>query len=319
VEQVTLHESRLMGVHQPAPGDAKGIQNHSPGLKAENPWIPKCQELRKEVNELLKRTVTQTTALKKAREEHRELRSEKLTLEAKALELEKEIEALKDELGQPGLVAHLVKLFKDATMFTSQADVAEKIVKLGDKSAIRHLESYLKDEDRHVRCNAAFVLAGLGDRRGFDVIAEVTGDKSERPKAQGIPGGNWTVGRQIKADRYYAIHILGMLKSARTVPILVPLLKDPELGYKAAWALGEAGGPEAVEPLVNALGHESPNVRVGAIKSLEKLCARSALPRLRPLLDDKARSNLGRQPSVGDAARKAINKLETEPKQPAVP
>ena len=43
---------------------------------------------------------------------------------------------------------------------------------------------------------------------------------------------------------------------------------------------------------------------------------RAVYERLRELLDDSARSNLGAQPSVGDAAREAIAGIEAQPGEP---
>jgi hypothetical protein len=37
----------------------------------------------------------------------------------------------------------------------------------------------LHPEDRHLRGNAAFIYAWLGDPRGFDVIAAILSDRSE--------------------------------------------------------------------------------------------------------------------------------------------
>lgn len=49
------------------------------------------------------------------------------------------------------------------------------------------------------------------------------------PRSQVIASGRWSVQKQISADRYYAAHLLVDLKNPRAVPILVPLLKDPEV------------------------------------------------------------------------------------------
>jgi HEAT repeat protein len=65
---------------------------------------------------------------------------------------------------------------KTERAFTDQFEVAEKLVKLHDSAILESLESYLQDEDRHVRGNAAFVFAALGYRQGFEVIR----DKSNR-------------------------------------------------------------------------------------------------------------------------------------------
>jgi len=48
-----------------------------------------------------------------------------------------------------------------------------------------------------LRGNAAFIYAGLGDTRGFDVIVAILRELSERPEGQGIPGGMWSLPGQI--------------------------------------------------------------------------------------------------------------------------
>src|SRR5712692_5414736 len=122
-------------------------------------------------------------------------------------------------------VAELLQQFETTTVFWRQFEVAKAIVAANDTSVLPKLQSWLTHEDRHLRGNAALVFAGLGDSRGFDVIAAILRDHFERPEGQGIPGGRWSVQGQIRADRYYAAHLLGDLKDPRAVPILVPLLK----------------------------------------------------------------------------------------------
>ena len=53
-------------------------------------------------------------------------------------------------------------------------------------------------------------------------------------------------------------------------------------------------------------------MRVLAIYAQVELKATEALPRLRQLLDDNARSNFGRFESVVESAQAAIAKLESE-------
>jgi HEAT repeat protein len=207
-------------------------------------------------------------------------------------------------------VAELVEQFKSTTVFWQQMEVAKKIVQLRNLSVLPQLESWLTQDDRHIRGNAAFIYAGLGDPRGFDVITAILRDHSERPEGQGIPGGRWSLQGQLRADRYYAVHLLGELREPNAVPVLLPPLKDHEVNYKVAWALGEIGGEAAVQGLVQALHDTSPDVRVIAIHAIEKLNARETLPDLRPLLNDHERSHLGNQVSVAEAAQAAIAKLE---------
>ncbi len=151
--------------------------------------------------------------------------------------------------------AELVDRFEDPNVPTlrlaKQLDIAGRLVRLGDRSVLPRLEHWLTDEDRHVRGNAAFVFAGLGDERGLRVIGDMLTDFSDRPEGEGIAAassdGRYHVSQQIEADRYYAVHLLGALKNPRAISLLVPLLDDPRLNYKVVWALGEIGGPTAIE------------------------------------------------------------------------
>jgi len=162
------------------------------------------------------------------------------------------------EPNQKSMVAsHLLEGFKKTKVFWQQFDVAKQIVALHDTGLLQELTSWLTNEDRHLRGNAAFIFAGLGDERGFDVIVAILTDYSYRPEGQGMAvapsDGKYHVEQQIKNDQYYAVHLLGELKDARAVPILVPFLEDKEINYKVAWALGEIGDKSAIPPLIGAL------------------------------------------------------------------
>jgi len=207
-------------------------------------------------------------------------------------------------------VNNLVKEFEATNVFTRQFELAKKLVTRGDAGALPALESWLSSEDRHARCIAAYVFAGLGDDRGLEVIGAVLKDMSDRPEGQGIPAGKWSLHGQIRSDRYFAVHVLGVLKDKRAVPNLVPLLRDEEINYNVAWALGEIGDARAINPLMEALHDKISDMRVSAISALEKLGAVEALPQLRALLNDQAMTHFGAQVSVADAAKAAITVLE---------
>jgi HEAT repeat protein len=177
---------------------------------------------------------------------------------------------------------------------------------------LKQLESYLIDDDRHVRGNAAFVFASLGDDRGFEVIRDILRDRSDRPRGQST-NGNWNVVAQIISDRYYAAHLFGDLKDPRAVPILIPLLKDREVNWIVPWSLGEIGDKSAVPPLMKTLHDQSPDMRVLAIDALEKLRAKQALPQLYLMLDDDEKIHFDGAGTVAEAARAAIAKLEAMP------
>jgi HEAT repeat protein len=192
--------------------------------------------------------------------------------------------------------------------------VAKKIVVLGDKSVLQELEPWLNKEDRHVRGNAAFIFASLGDDRGFEVIKGTLFDRTARPPAQWIgviEGSEESIRaslplQQIASDRYYAAHLFGDLKDARAVPILVPLLSDKEVRDIIPWSLGELGDKSAIPPFIEMLGNNSPDMQILAIYALEKLKAKEALPQLRALLDDNERIHFEGLGTVAEAARAAI-------------
>ena len=208
----------------------------------------------------------------------------------------------------------LVEQFKSEKVSWRQFAIAKEIVDRHDASVLPSLAGWLSHEDRHLRGNAAFIVAGLGDARGFQVITDILSDRSDRPEGQGIPtassDGRYRVARQIAADRYYAAHLLGDLRDPRAVPILVTLLKDTEVTSIVPWALGQIGDKSAIGPLLDALDEDSATLRVLAIYALETLHAREALPRLMALLNDHRRANFGAQVSVADAAKAAIAKLQ---------
>jgi hypothetical protein len=212
--------------------------------------------------------------------------------------------------------AQMVGEFKNSRVFWRQFQMASNIVALGNTNVLQELTSCLTNDDRHVRGNAAFIFAGLGDDRGFEVIREILNDRSERSNGQGVPGINWPLQAQIASDRYYAVHLFGDLKNLRAVPILIPLLSDKEVNYVVPWALGEIGDKRAIHPLIEALSDTNPSVRVLAIYALETLKAREALPRLQQLLNDKDRTDFGDLATVADAADEAI--IELKPPQDAI-
>jgi HEAT repeat protein len=212
---------------------------------------------------------------------------------------------------QPPLVADLLRQFESETVFWRQIEVAKAIAAANDKSVLPKLEPWLTHPDRHLRGNAAFVFARLGDPRGFEAITAILSDNSERPAGEGFGGSRWSLQQQIRQDRYYAAHLLGDLKDPRAIPILAPLLTDPDVNYIVPWSLGQIGGPSAISPLIGALKSPNPSIRVLSIYALVELKAVDSLPQLRQLLDDPSKSNFGKQESVAEAAQAAIAKLQS--------
>lgn len=216
--------------------------------------------------------------------------------------------------GQQSLsVATLIHEFKTTHVFWQQFEVGQKLVKVNDHAVLEQLEPYLNDEDRHVRGNAAFVFAAFGDHRGFEIIARILKDRSDRPEGQGVPGGSWSLSAQIASDRYYAAHLFGDLKDSRAVPILVTLLHDHEVNSIVPWSLGNIGDKSAVPYLIQTLDDANPDMRALAIDALETLKAKDALPRLRLLINDQDRIRFDGLETVAESAKKAVSKLESLP------
>lgn len=210
-------------------------------------------------------------------------------------------------------VRELLNRFKGEKIFWRQFEIGKALAGVNDRGAVGELEPWLNHDDRHLRGNVAFVLGRLGDPRGFETIAEILADRSPRSAGQGIPGGNWSVRAQVRADRYYAAHLLGDLKDPRGVGLLVPLLTDEEVDDIVPWSLAEIGDRSAVGPLIGQTERDDPSVRVLAISALEKLNAREALPRLQQLLQDNRTANFGDRTIVAEAARRAITVISQLP------
>jgi HEAT repeat protein len=200
----------------------------------------------------------------------------------------------------------LLDRFRRESVFWRQAEIGRALAATGDGDVVAALASSLTDEDRHVRGNVALVLGRLGDPRGFATIAEILSDRSERPPGQGIPAGRLSTRAQIRADRYYAAHLLGDLKDPRGVELLVPLMNDEDTASIVPWSLAEIGDRRAIAPLIALLDRDDPAARTLAIYALERLNAREALTKLQELQQDNERTTSGDPVSVAEAARRAI-------------
>src|SRR5215471_5023386 len=207
----------------------------------------------------------------------------------------------------------LVRQFERETVFWRQFEVAQASVAANDRSVLPRLEPWLTHKDRCLRGNAAYIFGRLGDPRGFDVIVAILGDYSAAREVHAISSvGGLAINLQIRQDRYYAAHLLGDLKDPRGIPVLVSLLKDPDANYIVPWSLGQIGDKSAIEPLIQTLSDRAANMRVLAIYALVELKATEALPCLRQLLDDNARSSIYKLESVAEASQAAIAKLQSE-------
>jgi len=167
--------------------------------------------------------------------------------------------------------ASLLDAFRAAENSWTQAEVGKKLIVLGDKSIVPDMAKILKSEDRRERCNAAWVLAGLGDRRGLSALLAELKDTGQRPTKLIRSDGTPNVPGQIAQDRYYAVHVLGELGDQKAVPELIEVLKDESLNYKAAIVLGSLGDRRAIPALKEMLNTCRPDHRLWAGSGLGKL------------------------------------------------
>lgn len=90
--------------------------------------------------------------------------------------------------------AALVEQFKNERVFWRQFKIAQEMVELRNTRVLPELVGWLDHWDRHARGNTAYVFAGLGDVRGFEVLTGIIRDRSDRPLGQGIPGNTVPIG-----------------------------------------------------------------------------------------------------------------------------
>lgn len=157
-------------------------------------------------------------------------------------------------------VDRLMVDYASVEYYWEQFEIAEELIALGAHEVIPEIEKYLNTENRRRRCNAAFVLVGLGDRRGLSIIISELHDKSQRPIFfDEAPSLN----RQIYSDRYYAALLLGLLGNREAVPDLIQETRDETIHFIAAISLGKIGDQRAI-PALRRMLKEFPDQRLWA-------------------------------------------------------
>jgi HEAT repeat protein len=149
--------------------------------------------------------------------------------------------------------ADLLREFKEVKWEWQRAEIVKKIIAKGDKSVVPQIAQMLASDDRRLRCDAGWVLAGLGDERGLPaVIAELT-DASDRPTGRIRSNGARYVEGQIKDDHWYAACVLEKIRDPRAVSALIKALEDPDVSMEAAIALAHNNNERAAPALLAAL------------------------------------------------------------------
>ena len=166
-------------------------------------------------------------------------------------------------------IARLIGEFATAEYFWQQTDIGRKLVATGDRSVIVAMQPYLETNDRRRRCNAAFVLAGVGDERGAAILISELEDTEPGSRIledgpSGRPGSLVSRGiLQVRSDRYFAALLLGELRERDAVPALIAATRDKSINYRAATSLGEIGDTSAI-PALREMAVAFPGERVFA-------------------------------------------------------
>jgi HEAT repeat protein len=189
-------------------------------------------------------------------------------------------------------VARLLVDFSNVRYSWEQTDVARRLVAIGDEAAVPSIALYLDTPDRRRRCNAAFVLAGLGDERGTPILIRELEDTGFEDRA--AEGGPWTgpaptpegiLRRQVISDRYFAALLLGELRAKAAVPALMAATADATINYRAAMSLGEIGDASAL-PALRRMLEQFPEQRIWAGYALAALGDASGFEVLESALAD---------------------------------
>ncbi len=207
--------------------------------------------------------------------------------------------------------------------------LAAIIAELRDKSprAVRpgQVTSSKSSQTAQDRYYAAHALGALGDKRAVPVLIEHLQDEEINYKAaialgkigdsSAVPALSGMLNHKNPDRRLWAAYALAKLNDPAGVPALADILLNASSWIRrrhAADVLGTFGDSRAVPVLLRAIGDESPDVVVVAIRALGKLGDKSALPRLEKLLGDERRSTSWRVTTVGKAAREAIRLIQSE-------
>jgi HEAT repeat protein len=175
-------------------------------------------------------------------------------------------------------VARLIGEFATAEYFWQQTDIARGLIATGDRSVIPAIQPYLETNDRRRRCNAAFVLAGLGDERGTVILISELEDTEpgSRILQDGPNTGPGSLASrgilQVRSDRYFAALLLGELREKDAAPALIAATRDQSINYRAAISLGEIGDTSAI-PALREMAAAFPAERVFAGYGLAALGA----------------------------------------------
>jgi len=161
------------------------------------------------------------------------------------------VEAL-GSLQDPAVIPHLVTLLSENQYSAVRWKSAEALAEIG-KDSVEPLIQLLSHPDEDVRWKAAIALGEIGDERAINPLIGLLRDPD-----------HYVMGRAAVA--------LGMIGQPAVSPLIRALREgDGSLRWGAAIALGRIRDPQAIAPLVHALGDKYDNVRSESLASLKAM------------------------------------------------
>ena len=194
--------------------------------------------------------------------------------------------------------------------------------RLGDPLALESLIHTLTDQHPQVRGAGAIALGEIADARAtlplIECLADADADvRFQAAVALGRIGGPEAIAglrKVLQGDDQHlwvpAADALAILVGARILDPLIPLfaaVRELYLGHSLASAVASVG-EAALQPLLDALEHDDPDVRYWAVKALTGMGREEALPRLSWM----AEHDTGQIPSKGQvraAAARAMKRI----------
>ncbi len=174
--------------------------------------------------------------------------------------------------------------------------VAELLRKIQDESLFDELFEFLKDEDWWVREAIAETLSKVKDNRvvpsaikllesddeifrryGIEILIGIKDRRAVKPILKLLNDPDWWV-------RERAVEALGFLGNVKIVPLLINLLKIPELRYVATKSLGQIGDKRAVSPLLDIINDSASEIQKVILEALSELNAVEAAEDIKGML-----------------------------------
>ena len=134
--------------------------------------------------------------------------------------------------------------------------VAHILGRSGDRRVIPELAKYLDHPNWRKRCQAAWALGLLKDRRGLLTLIQVyriTGNKLEHTTGQ-------LARRELIDGRECAVRLMGEVGDKRAFSVLKEAIRDDYLNEVAAAAFGKLGDKRAVPILIEAQKNKTINM-----------------------------------------------------------